>query len=137
MDKNAKDAKMTNIEKFDLYAGKILATLYEEFPVRKNLHYLSDFGDDVDGRIFASTLEWLIDSDFIECRNQTLDDDLIIGARLTLKGLELLKQKPKTLQKSFGESLKEYAKKGIDAGITATANDILSSSFAFVSKLMQ
>ena len=26
---------MTNIEKFDLYAGKILATLYEEFPVRK------------------------------------------------------------------------------------------------------
>ena len=61
---------------------------------------------------------------------------MIIGARLTLKGLELLKQKPKTLQKSFGESLKEYAKKGIDAGITTTVNDILSSSFAFVSKLM-
>ena len=126
---------MTNIEKFDLYAGKILATLYEEFPVRKNLRYLSDFGE-VDAKIFASTLEWLIDSDFIECKNQTLDDYLIIGARLTLKGLELLKQKPKTLQKSFGESLKEYAKKGIDAGITTTVNDILSSSFAFVSKLM-
>lgn len=128
---------MTNIEKFDLYVGKILALLYEEFPVRKNIRYLSDFGD-VDVRVFASTIEWLIDSEFIECRHYTIDDDLIVGARLTLKGLELLKQKPKSLQsgKSFGESLKEYAKKGIDAGISTTANEILSSSFAFVSKIM-
>ncbi|QKF92342.1 hypothetical protein [Campylobacter sp. CCUG 57310] len=52
---------------------------------------------------------------------------------MTLKGL-----KPKSLQsgKSFGESLREYAKKGIDAGIITKANEILSSSFAFVSKLM-
>ncbi|QKF64519.1 hypothetical protein [Campylobacter corcagiensis] len=125
---------MQNIELFDLYVGKVLTKLYESFPIKCEIYYKSDFLE-VDENIMRGTLIWLKDSEFIKYDAIMPNSDLVTGAILSLKGLELLKQKPKTFQKSLGESLKVLANKGLDSAISKISNDILSYSYIFFSKL--
>lgn len=125
---------MQNICKFDLYVGMILSKLYESFPIKCDIYYNSEFGE-VDEEVMRSTFIWLKDSEFIKYDDIMINTDLICGVILSLKGLELLKQKPKTFQKSLGESLKEPLKQGLNSAVAKISNDILSYSYLFFSKL--
>lgn len=126
---------MDNIKTFDLYVGKILAFLYKEFPCKCEFNYKSDFGE-VNARIMLATLEWLKDSGFIEFQS-TINDDFIYSAILSAKGLELLKQKPKSIDKniSFGEWLVSSANSAKDEVIRKSAGEVLSYSLGFLAKL--
>lgn len=126
---------MDNIKTFDLYVGKILAFLYKEFPCKCEFSYKSDFGD-VNAKIMFATLIWLKDSGFIDFES-TINDDFIYNAILSAKGLELLKQKPKSLEqkKSFGEWLSECEQTGKDEIIRKSASELLHYSLGFLAKL--
>ena len=73
-----------------------------------------------------ATLIWLKDSGFIDFES-TINDDFIYNAILSAKGLELLKQKPKSLEhkKSFGEWLNECEQTGKDEIIRKSASELL------------
>ena len=124
---------MDNIKTFDLYVGKILAFLYKEFPCKCELNYKSHFGE-VNTKIMFATLIWLKDSGFIDFES-TINDDFIYNAILSPKGLELLKQKPQSLEqkKSFGEWLSECASSGKDELIRRSAKGLLH--YCFLAKL--
>lgn len=126
---------MDNIKTFDLYVGKILAFLYTEFPCKCELNYKSDFGE-VNAKIMFATLIWLKDSGFIDFES-TINDDFIYNAILSPKGLELLKQKPQSLEqkKSFGEWLSECASSSKDELIRRSASELLHYSLGFLAKL--
>ena len=126
---------MDNIKTFDLYVGKILAFLYKEFPCKCELNYKSHFGE-VNTKIMFATLIWLKDSGFIDFES-TINDDFIYNAILSAKGLELLKQKPKSLENSisFGEWLSQCASSGKDELIKRSASELLHYSLGFLAKV--
>ena len=126
---------MDNIKTFDLYVGKILAFLYKEFPCKCELNYKSHFGE-VNAKIMFATLIWLKDSGFIDFQS-TINDDFIYNAILSAKGLELLKQKPKSLENSisFGEWLVSSANSAKDEVIRKSAGEVLHYSLGFLAKL--
>ncbi len=78
---------MTNIELFDEYTARVLAMLYENFPVRIGLDATKISGvkgfDDVGApldesgnpsiafEICYATIEWLIDAGYIKVKNKS------------------------------------------------------------------
>lgn len=131
-----------NMELFDEYAAKILAELYETFPVKKTLHAgefcghkdINDFGQPVDENgnpskafdIAFSTIEWLIETGYIRS-----DDRWQYGARhavLTPMGLAVLKASPESLavKETTGDKLVRLLR----AGSADAAKDIVRSAIA-------
>lgn len=128
---------MKNIELFDYYTGRILALLYANFPCKIDIVYNKDFGE-VDERVMAGTISWLYDSGFIEYDKSFLNSSLITGVRLSYKGLELLKQKPSSLNtQSLGDELTDSVKQGAKELIATHTKAILSLGFSFVSKIIK
>lgn len=129
---------MSNIDKFDILVGKVLAKLYAQFPVKSNI-YINDFGykinleiDEMSGLkssddeiFFNATIEWLIENGIIQA-NRT-SSGLFINAILTFKGLKLLKSVPKSVDdKTLGDYLKIYAQNSTNEGIKSVVNKIIS-----------
>ena len=83
-----------------------------------------------------ATLIWLKDSGFIDFES-TINNDFIYNAILSAKGLELLKQKPKSLENSisFGEWLVSSANSAKDEVIRKSAGEVLYYSLGFLAKL--
>lgn len=136
---------MTNIVLFDEYVARILATLYESFPVRIRLDARQisgmleedEFGVPIDERgkpskafdICMATIEWLIDTGYINSKDK--DQYGYSWCVLTARGLEILKAVPESVkvQSSVGDKLvqlikggsielaREAAKTAISAGI--------------------
>lgn len=136
---------MDNISKFDILTGKILAKLYEQFPLKAVLS-CDDFGiknpirdylenitqdlkaDTTELKFFNACVDWLIQNDFILARQNSSGDyyDVI----LTHKGLKTLKFKPKSLneysRQSIGEHLLNAVNIAKDESIKSVVNGLLN-----------
>ncbi|WP_175739630.1 hypothetical protein [Burkholderia ambifaria] len=118
----------SNIEKFDLLVAKLLAHLYERFPVATGVA-ASDYGVNTDdyfrfdnsvdldiaGELdfFSDTLRWLQRADYIHYVGET-DGGTFSGVVLTAKALEILKATPQSLRQSkpLGDYLVDSARSG-------------------------
>ena len=136
---------VSNIEKFDDLAGRILAELYESFPVATVIS-TEDFMDsgrhwddvlemevlDDGGTFFISTATWLINAGYIS--GSAFQNLFIEKAVLTAKGLEVLKALPESLNSgpSIGEQLSDAAK----AGSTEVMRGLLSQALSIGARLV-
>lgn len=118
---------MSNIELFDEYTARILAMLYESFPIRRPLDavelsgtQIDDYGVPVDVRgkrsrafeVCFATIQWLIDSGYIVSQGD--NGYCFAGCVLTARGLEILKSTPDSLQRkeSVGERIVQLIRNG-------------------------
>ena len=125
---------MINIELFDTYTAEIFTILYENFPVSKDIktHEIvksvktDPETSDRNLQICSSTMHWLRDSGMVSVyapskKTFSTSDDVGIDylftcVVLTAKGLEILKQTPKSVQRggaSLGEEISSAVKKGM------------------------
>lgn len=112
---------MDNIALFNQYCGKILSVLYGEFPLKMDLK-ASDFthktidietlANPKENELFFATIDFLRQENLIVFAKKD-NLEYIHQCSLTLKGLNLLNQIPKSLQESYGSLLKKYV---INAG---------------------
>lgn len=111
---------MKNIEIFDRCVGLIFARLYEHFPMPLDFDLMdipAELFDESDPtltvarkmEIYEHTLRWLVSAGFVTAEH--ISDLKTSKARLSLKGLEILK-KPSSFmsKKSIGEKLVEEIK---------------------------
>lgn len=132
-----------NIDKFDILVGKILAELYGEFPIKCELeperfdikNTMKEFLETIDGvmgdakelTFFEATVSWLLENEIITAKSSGFGS--YYDARLTMKGLKLLKSTPKSVdsdRKSIGESLKELSKAGANESLKIAVNTLFS-----------
>ncbi|SPJ33466.1 hypothetical protein [Kushneria phyllosphaerae] len=130
-----------NIDFFDELTGKILARLYEAFPVRALLKS-ADFVDnpttysdavmaDVaskESEFFMATAEWLQRAGYIEATMSDRSRLYIHGAVLTAKGLEVLKVRPDNLSTgpTLGERMTSAARSGAMDTVRTSVGQALS-----------
>ncbi len=124
---------MDNIDKFNAYTGKILATLYKAFPQpiildavevltgkplegsapggAVSINDLQKTTLDPDVRFCAHTLRWLYDTGYLSGQMSEYDVR-VSGAVLTPKSFEALSAMPDALGKkqTTGQQLAEFAK---------------------------
>ena len=134
---------MNNIDKFDILVGKILAELYGEFPIKCELeperfgikNTMREFLETIDGvmddakelTFFEATVSWLLENEIMTAKSSGFGS--YYDARLTMKGLKLLKSTPKSVdsdRKSIGESLKELSKAGANESLKIAVNTLFS-----------
>lgn len=132
-----------NIDKFDILVGKILAELYGEFPIKCELepecfgikNTMKEFLETIDGvmddakelTFFEATVSWLLENEIMTAKSSGFGS--YYDARLTMKGLKLLKSTPKSVdsdRKSIGESLKELSKAGANESLKIAVNTLFS-----------
>lgn len=132
-----------NIDKFDILVGKILAELYGEFPIKCELeperfgikNTMREFLETIDGvmddakelTFFEATVSWLLENEIMTAKSSGFGS--YYDARLTMKGLKLLKSTPKSVdsdRKSIGESLKELSKAGANESLKIAVNTLFS-----------
>ena len=132
-----------NIDKFDILVGKILADLYGEFPIKCELeperfgikNTMREFLETIDGvmddakelTFFEATVSWLLENEIMTAKGSGFGS--YYDARLTMKGLKLLKSTPKSVdsdRKSIGESLKELSKAGANESLKTAVNALFS-----------
>ena len=133
---------MDNMELFNEYTAKILAQLYESFPLvsmvdagRLSGCKPDDYGEIAEkGRICAATIEWLRDAGYIGCEPRM---EWIYPARLTVKGLETLKVCPAALdtRQNAGEALTDAVKKGSLEVAVRLAAAALTEGFRVLTKI--
>lgn len=136
-------SETNNIDKFDVLVGKILAGLYERFPIKCELmpenfgikdsvgellsEPSSSAGDMKDLQFLEATVSWLLENEIIAAKSSGFGS--YYDARLTMKGLRLLKSAPKSVdneRKSIGESLKELSKAGANESLKMVVNALFS-----------
>lgn len=134
---------LQNIQRFNQFAGAVLAVLYENFPVGVVLvprnfieggvdaetvpdeHVGERLSDDAE--FFMATTRWLIDAGYIQCRD--VGERHILNATLTPKALEALNAVPDSLngKPSIGERMVSAAKAGTTHVLRATAQEAISA----------
>lgn len=128
-----------NIEQFDVLTGRVLAELYQHFPVDVDLNAWSyrDLFTGVpiedgwlskeDSVFFQSTVLWLGSAGYIEHGDPTSNGD-VYRCVLTAKGLEVLKAFPASLQTgpTLGDKLVDASKGGAKEVLRGVANEALS-----------
>lgn len=131
-----------NIDKFNAYAAKVLAALYESFPVPRHLWpgAFIEGGDEAvydpaghtgtelmpDAKFFRSTVQWLLDAGYIQC-GQIYETDHA-DCVLTAKGLEVLSSTPDSLKNapSLGDSLVSAVKQSAKDGLQVAIREVIS-----------
>ena len=130
---------MKNIELFNLYVAKIFDYLYDDFPIAKDIDICEFIGVEVDPfelqlpkecKIFEHTMYFLKEEGFIDYKRG--DTNGFFQVRLTLKGLSILKKKPKALKASFIESIKHWIGVGNEELIKKTI-DLIFEGISSVS----
>ena len=124
------------MEVFNQAAALILAKLYDEFPTPIHLHIseLKDALTDEEAEIFASTLQFLVNEDFVRCGNTIGQGMIVSNVSLTSRGLDVLNSKPEVFSEkvTLGEKIKEVAKSGtkevIGTAIKAAIEAIVKTS---------
>ncbi|MEE3507749.1 MULTISPECIES: hypothetical protein [unclassified Pseudomonas] len=131
----------SNIDRFDQLAGKVLAGLYESFPMTLSLtteQFSSviaiDSIETPEGEqqifeseeFFCASITWLSKSGYITFGQQGSHPCKFYECTLTAKGLEVLKAVPDSLSgKSIGSQLQEAAK----AGLMGTVKSLTGKAF--------
>lgn len=128
---------VSNIEKFDDYAGRIFAELYKRFPMPYTLNphdfvEITEIWDErlemtfasEDAKFFVATGNWLIDAGYVYAAKKNTSG--IKDAVLTSKGLEILKATPDSVSEknSLGEALISSVAEGgkeVTKGLVAQA----------------
>ncbi len=131
-----KRIRLKNIEYFDIYTAEILVKLYSEFPCRCRVSCEEITGkvNDMDtmtyykeNDICSDTVRWLFESGYLIYKeDRTLFFD---GCVLSAKGLEVLKQSPKSLtpQQGYGEKLVEATGREAKETTRKLVNQLLST----------
>lgn len=133
----------SNIERFDEITGKVLAALYQAFPVPTNLK-AADFvepaycfdeilGADMpapEAEFFIACVHWLAEAGYLRLKGDNYG--IILEAVLTAKGLETLKAVPKSLEdsQSIGERLVEATRSGVMDQVRDLSNSALKRGIA-------
>ena len=76
---------------------------------------------------FEATVSWLLENEIMTAKSSGFGS--YYDARLTMKGLKLLKSTPKSIdsdRKSIGESLKELSKAGANESLKMAVNALFS-----------
>ena len=122
---------MQNIELFNEYVARILAQLYESFPVKEHLDVYKLTGlsaEDPDPRevmhapdgsklkeaqVAASTIDWLVETGYIRADTRCYPWEYL-GCVLTAKGLKVLRAVPDSVKtkETFGDHLVRLTKEG-------------------------
>lgn len=126
----------SNIERFNELTARILADLYQAFPVPRTLG-ADCYGpepsancqgkEDEDSEFFAATVHWLTDSGYLRIGK---NDHLVFwDTVLTPKGLEALCVTPRSLQGEapLGERLSEALKSGSKSLLAETIKAVLAA----------
>lgn len=137
-----------NIDDFDENVGSVFALLYRNFPLRiiidesQVIPKEDGFGAESEAdwiartarkrAIFTSTMEWLIDADYI----WAADKDNVYGIYkecvLSAKGLEALSIVPSSLGASIGTRLSEAASAASKEGLKEFGKQALSVGAAML-----
>ena len=120
---------MQNIDLFNEYVARILAQLYESFPVKEKLYASTISGHTDDNRygticapdgseskeaqVAFHTIGWLVDNGYVRAE-QRLDGRYYDYCALTEKGLKVLQAVPDSVQttETVGEKLVRLTKEG-------------------------
>lgn len=131
---------MTNIDKFDIYSGKILALLLENFPIATDINVFEDIIKDENAtqkekNFVYHTIKALQEYGFIRYRSNDLSGELFINVTLSLKALEVLKATPKSLGgKSIGDRITDSVKLAKDEAIKSSVGLAFSQGYALISE---
>jgi len=121
----------SNVDRFNAYAGVILGQLYQQFPERCALDAFvlagvpqgqaDEFGaTPKEVEFVALTLRWLADSGFLLGH---WAEHGMVGATLSVKGLEALKSIPSSVHpsRSIGDQLVSALGSGVKDAVAKTA----------------
>ena len=131
---------MKNIDKFDIYSGKILALLLENFPIATEIEIMRDVIKDENApqkeqEFVYHTLKALQEYGFISYQDYTIGGELFTGVRLTLKALEVLKATPKSLGgKTIGDKIIDSVKLAKDESIKSGVGLAFSQGYTLISE---
>lgn len=131
---------MSNINKFDEYAGRVLGMLYESFPVPIDVNVGDALGFpdmyhgtgippemSADAHIAACSVSWLADTGYIKMSGGNSDE--FFDLTLTEKGLEVLKAVPDSLTQQsspLGKQIATAAKSGAKETLRSLVNQALA-----------
>ncbi|KVG23087.1 hypothetical protein WL77_05445 [Burkholderia ubonensis] len=137
----------SNIEKFDLLVAKLLANLYERFPIEAAITanaYGIDAenifcGDTIDTAIsaeldfFCGTVRWLNRAGYIDYSSEH-DSGAFANVVLTAKALEILKATPESLSasQSIGDYLVDSVRGGTTDAVKQGVTAALSAGALFI-----
>lgn len=134
---------LPNIQRFNEYTGAILASLYENFPMRKALvaeDFIEGGADAVmvpddflgerpsdEAEFFMATARWLVDAGYILTNDAAFS--YIGNATLTPKALEALNAVPDSLsgKASIGERMVGAVKAGATQVLRTTAQEAIAA----------
>ncbi|VXA84038.1 Contig_80, whole genome shotgun sequence [Aeromonas veronii] len=128
----------SNIEQFDMIAGKTFAALYQAFPMPIDIaleEYTvhgsasEDRGDGIEAMTEEASLimaswSWLVEADYIDANVQ--DDIGLKEAVLSAKGLSILKSMPSPFTTPIGERLISAIQENHEYNIKTLASMALS-----------
>lgn len=128
----------SNIEQFDMIAGKTFAALYQAFPMPIDIaleEYTvhgsasEDRGDGIEAMTEEASLimaswSWLVEEDYIDANVQ--DDIGLKEAVLSAKGLSILKSMPSPFTTPIGERLISAIQENHEYNIKTLASMALS-----------
>lgn len=140
--------EVSNIEKFDTLVVRILADLYEQFPVPRkilainyfdnptvfNEHVASDVLNE-DGLFLNHTLNWLKGAGYVDF--QQINHDLpggSIDVVMTAKALEALRAMPDSLDREapIGEQMRDHGKTASSAATAALVGEFVRKALQLI-----
>lgn len=112
-----------NIEIFDAQVAIVLALLYDNFPKSIEFDCVYLESKTVDKRITAEehrefcrdTILFLEENEFISIQSKAINRNVFSGIKLTMHGLQVLKQTPKSIsnEPAVGETISSMVKEGL------------------------
>lgn len=136
---------MQNIDLFNEYVARVLAQLYESFPVKEKLDAgtisghtdldrvgtildAPDGSESKEARVAYGTISWLVNNGYVHADSR-LDGRYYDGCALTDKGLMVLRAVPDSVQitETFGDSLVRL----IEEGTVERAKDVVKALLTF------
>ena len=116
---------MKNIEIFDKQVAVIFAKLYENFPDKIDIECSKILpNSDENNKYCDGTISFLEENELISIEEKLIGNGYI-GVRLTMKGLKILKQTPKSISedKTIGEKIVSNIKDGAVSFAVNLLND--------------
>lgn len=124
---NTENANPVRMDEFNRLTLTILADLYESFPMFTAISP-KEFYNAADGwgaAIFEGTVRFLYDEGFIKYSFEAnaSDGPMFMGVQLTLKGLEILKKSPDSLERQ--QTIIDKVKNALKTGSKKTFEEAM------------
>jgi len=146
---------MKNIDRFNLYAGKILSELYTNFPMPKDLdclkittgnsvvdkygqgfshENLQEVAENSEVKFAIHTINWLESAGYFTIVRKSNLNIIFYECVLTTKALEVLNAVPESLESSLGAELTDAVKEVSKDATSATIANLVGQFFSGVLK---